>query len=216
MPVDTEIRLKPNVSLANIVDFLKMRQRQKVSLLVAIDGLGGAGKSTLVQLLKQQLNTLDWGVVIVKHDDFYLPSNQRESQQTGVIGSDFDWERLRDQILVPIREGRHADYQRYDWEADVLAEWHTISASDVVIVEGVYTMRRELISLYDLKIWVECPRAIRLARGIARDGEKARAIWEQDWMPKEDYYVKTHLPHEEADFFLNGAIPYLPMGESNE
>ncbi|RKU35265.1 uridine kinase [Candidatus Poribacteria bacterium] len=193
-----------------------MRQGQKVRLLVAIDGLGGAGKSTLARLLKQQLKAIGWTVAVVKHDDFYLPSNQRESQQIGMIGSDFDWERLRDQVLVPIRERRHADYQRYDWETDVLAEWHTISAANVVIVEGVYTIRRELISLYDLKIWVECPRAIRLARGIARDGEKARAIWEQDWMPKEDYYVKTHLPREKADLFVNGATPYLPMGESNE
>ena len=201
-------------SLANIVSSLKMLQRQRVCLLVAIDGCGGAGKSTLARLLGQQLKTLGWIVTVVKHDDFYLPSHQRENQKSEVIGRDFDWERLRDQVLIPIREGRSANYQRYDWEADVLAEWRTISAPDVVIVEGVYTMRRELTSLYDLEIWVECPRAIRLTRGIARDGEKARAIWEQDWMPKEDYYVKTHLPRERADLFVNGAMPYPPMGES--
>ena len=201
-------------SLANIVDCLKMLQRQKAPLLVAIDGLGGAGKSTLSQLFKQHLKTLDWIVAVVKHDDFYLPYSQRENQSTIRIGSDFDWRRLRDQVLIPIRDGRSAHYQRYDWEADVLAEWHTISTVDLVLVEGVYTMRRELADLYDLKIWVECPRAIRLARGIARDGEKARTIWEQDWMPKEDYYVKTHRPRERADLLMDGAASYSPMGES--
>ena len=201
-------------SLTNIVNSLKMLRHQGVCLLVAIDGPGGAGKSTLAQLLKEHLKTLGWTVAVVKHDDFYLPSNQRENQQTKAIGGDFDWERLRDQVLTPIRERRSAHYRRYDWETDVLAEWHTISASHVVLVEGVYTMRRELADLYDLKIWVECPRAIRLARGVVRDGEAARATWEQDWMPQEDDYVKTHLPHERADFFINGAMPYLPMGES--
>ena len=202
-------------SLANIVNRLKLLQYQKVCLLVAIDGLGGAGKSTLARLLEEHLKTLGWTVAVVKHDDFYCPSDQRGNQQTGIIGCDFDWERLRDQVLTPIREGRLAHYQRYDWKADVLTEWHTISTSDVVLVEGVYTMRCELTDLYDLKIWVECPRAIRLARGIARDGEAARAIWEQDWMPKEDDYVKTHLPHERADFSINGARSYLSIDESS-
>ena len=211
------LKLKEDVnfnSLANIVDCLKMLQHQGVCLLVAIDGPGGAGKSTLAQLLKEQLKTLGWIVAVVKHDDFYLPSHQRENQQMGVIGRDFDWERLRDQVLTPIREGRSAHYQRYDWETDVLAEWRKISASDVVLVEGVYTMRCELTHLYDLKIWVECPRAIRLARGIARDGEQARTIWEEDWMSKEDDYIKTHLPQESADLLMNGAVSYSPTSES--
>ncbi len=201
-------------SFANLVNSLKMLQHQKVCSLVAIDGLGGAGKSTLARLLEEQLSTLGWVVTVVKHDDFYLPSNQRENQQARTIGRDFDWERLRDQVLTPIREGRAAHYQRYDWETDALAEWHTITTSDVVLVEGVYTMRCELTNLYDLKIWVECPRAIRLVRGIARDGEKARTIWEQDWMPQEDDYVKTHLPHERADLSINGARSYLPIDAS--
>ena len=55
-----------------------------------------------------------------------------------------------------------------------------------------------------------------LEKALWHDCEKARTIWEQDWMPKEDDYIKTHLPRESADLFVNGAMPYLPMVNPNE
>jgi uridine kinase len=81
--------------------------------------------------------------------------------------------------------GKRAAYQRYDWQTDALAEWYTLVGEPVVIVEGVYTLRRELWPLYDLTVWIDCLRAIRLARGIARDGENARALWENEWNDQE-------------------------------
>lgn len=136
-----------------------------------------------------------------------MPSAWQLDNQPEAIGGDFDWQRLRDQVLLPLKENRPGRYQRYDWAEGALAEWHTVSATGAVIVEGVYTLRLELTDLYDFKVWIECPREIRLARGLARDGEEARAVWEQDWMPKEDRYVETHRPGERADLRVNGSIP---------
>ena len=79
-----------------------------------------------------------------------------------------------------------------------------VSPHGVVIVEGVYSSRRELASLYDLRIWVECPRELRLSRGLARDGETARKLWEEDWMPSEDRYLEEHRPLERADAVVSG------------
>ncbi|MEO0407048.1 MAG: P-loop NTPase, partial [Cyanobacteria bacterium P01_A01_bin.135] len=45
--------------------------------LVAIDGKGGAGKSTLANILASQLETTGRRVDIVHFDDFYLPSSLR-------------------------------------------------------------------------------------------------------------------------------------------
>lgn len=44
----------------------------------------------------------------------------------------------------------------------------------MVIVEGVYSLSTILSDLFELSLWVECPRDVRLARGLARDGEGAR------------------------------------------
>ena len=39
---------------------------------------------------------------------------------------------------------------------------------------------------YDVRVWVEAPYDVRLARGVERDGEDARGTWVERWMPMED------------------------------
>ncbi len=142
-------------------------------------------------------------------DDFFLPSTQRPAGcgADKPLGGDFDWQRLRDQVLIPLAHNQPASYQRYDWPTDMLAEWQTLAGCQVVIVEGVYALRHELRALYGLTIWIDCPRPIRLARGIVRDGETARAQWEHDWMPAEDHYIATERPHLTANFYVTNADP---------
>jgi uridine kinase len=45
----------------------------------------------------------------------------------------------------------------------------------------------------------------RLSRGIERDGEAAREMWENNWMVSEDIYVKEHKPFEIADLVVDGS-----------
>lgn len=144
--------------------------------------------------------------VIVHMDDFYLPSQQliQNKPLNKSIGSDFDWERMRYQVLVPLSNNMEANYQRYDWETDQVKEWHIVPIGGIVLIEGVYTIRRELEAFYDIKIWVDCPRHTRLSRGLERDGEGARDRWENDWMVSEDIYVKEHNPEQRADIILSG------------
>ena len=87
------------------------------------------------------------------------------------------------------------------------AEWQTLVDYHVVIVEGVYALRRELRTFYDLTMWMDCPRSIRLARGIVREGEAARAQGEHDWMPAEDHYIATERPYLTANFYVTNADP---------
>jgi uridine kinase len=49
----------------------------------------------------------------------------------------------------------------------------------IVVVEGVYSIRKELVNLYDYKVFVDCSREICLDRGIKRDGETSRDMWEK-------------------------------------
>ncbi|MEV7804490.1 hypothetical protein AB0O28_16235 [Microbispora sp. NPDC088329] len=91
-----------------------------------------------------------------------------------------DWPRLQRQVIEPLRDGRKAAYERYDWPADSLAETLTVSARGYIVIEGVSVTREELRGAYDLRVWVEAPYEVRLVRGTERDAS-ARDIWEKEW-----------------------------------
>lgn len=189
-----------------IVEAIRARARGDRPLLVGIDGPGGAGKSTVAESVRSALEGAGLRVTVVPMDDFFLPGPSRPAggPEQKSIGGDFDWQRLRDQVLVPVAHGNPARHQRYDWNRDELAEWQETPASGVIIVEGIYVTRDEIQSHYDLKVWIDAPRPVRLARGLERDGVGARSRWETDWMPSEDRYIAAHRPRERADLMVDG------------
>jgi uridine kinase len=167
------------------------RQREGRTLLVAIDGRGGAGKSALAEWLQRHLPL----AVVVHVDDFGRP---------GIAYDDWDWDRLREQVLEPMQAGRRTRYQVFDWNRDVLGDWQELQPVGIVIVEGVSILRHELGDPWDVRVWVEAPFELRLERGVARDGEPMRSTWLDEWMPQEDEYVARQNPLERADFLVRG------------
>ncbi len=166
----------------------EVRPSERRTALIAIDGYGGSGKSSLARWVADRV-----GAVTVCSDDFARP---------GVPG--WEWERFRSQVLAPLIGDKAARYQRYDWDLDRLAEWHEIEPGGFVIAEGVSISRMELGDPWDVKVWVECPYELRLARGVQRDGEGMRDTWVNVWMPEEERYVEQQRPNERADYVVLG------------
>lgn len=190
----------PTVFLA----FLRQLDRRQRSLLVGIDGRGGSGKSTFAR----QLETAGGDVTVVEIDDFYRPARERRARPArgdSEVGGDFDWRRLRGQLLLPLSRDEAANYQRYDWPADELAEWHTVAAEGIVIVEGSYGTRRELFDFYDYTVWIEAPHEVRLERGLRRGGQNTLDRWLNEWMPEEERYLNAENPAARVHLVLDGA-----------
>ncbi|GAA1434759.1 AAA family ATPase [Microlunatus lacustris] len=152
---------------------------------VGIDGFGAAGKTTLAAAVAHALP----GSVVVHVDDFARPSVQ-------------GWERDRfaEQVLAPLAASRSARYQRWDWDSDTGAEWHDIPPGVPVVVEGVSSTDVRLGVPWDVQVWVEASREVRLARALERDGESMMDQWLTDWMPSEERYAAAQRPRERSDF----------------
>ena len=154
-------------------------------VLVGIGGHGAAGKTTLARSITD--------AQIVGTDEFW-------------DGADFELPRLRAEVIEPLLRGEPAEYRAFSWELQrPLAEPRVVRPEGVIVVEGVCALHVLFRDAYDLRIWVDAPRELRLARGIARDGEDAREVWEQQWMPSEDRYVERDDPIAAADLIVDGS-----------
>ncbi|MGH9080868.1 MAG: uridine kinase family protein [Acidimicrobiales bacterium] len=178
------------VTLAAIISAFSTRPSQGTRI-VGIDGPSGSGKSTLTRRLIDRS-----AATLVEIDDF-------------VSWTDFAgwWPRFDDQVVKPLLRGKDAHYQVRDWQNDPLGTsldgWKAAPWAPLVIFDGVTCTRRAVTDRLAYRIWVEAPEEIRLARGLARDGEHDRHLW-LAWMRQErDFFVKDRT-RERADLYVDG------------
>ncbi|HEY5230096.1 MAG TPA: uridine kinase, partial [Galbitalea sp.] len=100
-------------------------------------------------------------------------------------------------------KNERAHYQRYDWDLHELAEWHVVDPGGFVVVEGVSSSRQKFRPYLSLSVWVDAPRAIRLKRGIDRDGQGMRQAW-LAWMAAEDEWAADEDARSFADLVISG------------
>ncbi len=168
--------------------------------LVCVDGPSGSGKTVLAERLAAGLG----GCPVVHMDDLY----------PGWDGLAAAVPLLVAQIMEPLAAGRAATYRRYDWDAGGYAEEHTVPAADALVVEGVGCGARNPAAYACLLVWVEAPHAVRLARGLARDGEAYRPHW-QRWAVQEEALFADERTRERADVRVDGA-PVAPHDPASQ
>jgi uridine kinase len=171
--------------------------------IVAVDGHSAAGKSTFAAALASRTDA-----ALVPADDFYRVMDQetraRLSAQEG-IARYFDWERMRDEVLVPLRAGRDAVYLPYDWDTGLLAERAiTIRAAPAVLLDGVFTSRPELAPFLDLCVLIEAPADLRWRRQLGRGDSLG---WLRRWEAAERLFFTEVRAPETFDLVVSDEAP---------
>lgn len=154
---------------------------------VGIDGHGGSGKSTLAAAIQRET-----ACEIVHTDDFASWDNLVDW-----------WPNLQEQVLVPLAAGENAAFQPTQW-GDTKPDAVVVEPGGLVLVEGVTAIRSAFRPYLTLKVWVETPRELCFQRGIERDGEGARELWES-WLAGESAYIVREQPQTHADIVFDGS-----------
>jgi uridine kinase len=173
--------------------------------LVAVDGPAGSGKTTFAARLAAELRASGASAAEIHTDDLL-------EGWTDMVSF---WPRLTEWVLDPLRRGEPARYRRYDWVRGRFEdEWQPLPVPGVLVVEGVTSARAAVRPYLGLGVLVWAGRDLRLARGIARDGEALRPEWLR-WMAAEDRHFAADDTARRADLVVDGApeVPHDPERE---
>jgi uridine kinase len=151
--------------------------------LVCVDGPAGSGKTTLAEAVARVVP----GAEVVHCDDLL----EGWGGLPGLAGT-------VEALLRPLADGRPGRWRRWDWLADGWAKTHVVRPGGLLVLEGVGSWSPAIADVVGLLIWVEAEPGLRLARGIARDGESMRPQWEQ-WRLDEAAMFARHRTREHAD-----------------
>jgi len=183
------------MKIDEVVSNVRKSDVQKMPVLIAIEGFGGSGKTTLAEQLKDALQD----AYIINIDDFIIKAKLTEpSWDKGA----FDRERLEQQVLIPATTGKDIAYQKLIWLTDTLSEPAIVPRVAYIIVEGISSYHPNIAKYYDYKIWVDTPIELAKERGHARDGSNENAQYWDLWAENDLKYQHKYHPEQNADFVI--------------
>jgi uridine kinase len=151
-----------------------------VPFLVGIAGGSGSGKTTLAQALRIALGPER--VAILAHDSYYRDRGDVDVHARELLNYDvpdaFDAARFVDD-LHRLRSGVPVDPPAYCFVTHCrIGPGARVEPRDLVLVEGILLFHDpDVRAALDLKIFVDAPSSVRLARRTARDtGERGRTV----------------------------------------
>lgn len=151
---------------------------------IAIDGRGGAGKSTLAARIAHEI-----GAAVVHVDDVSWNFSR------------FDWgKELQHNIIAPLQRGSAVDYRPPGWIShNRLASIRIPADAPAVIIEGTGTIRPEFD--WEASVWVAGDMETQRQRCIDR-GEAPTFF--DEWQEEEIPFLDRVKPWANARYIVDG------------
>lgn len=184
---------------------------------VAIDGVDAAGKTSLADELVECVARTGRQVIRASVDGFHRPRDER--YQRGVDSAEgyfldsFDYATVKTVLLAPLgplgdRRFRTAAFD-YRTDQPVTQEAQTATDDAILLFDGVFLQRAELVGDWDFRIWIDVPFDITVPRAVSRDatGDYAgvAAKYRSRYVPGQVLYMNQYRPRESADVIVMNA-----------
>lgn len=202
------INLDLEAVVGRIVDTRRSVPVQR-SVLVAVTGIDGCGKGYVTAQIVNALQARGVRSACINIDGWLnLPhvrfSNSNPAEHFYLHAIRFD--QMFAELVLPLRDRRSLRIEAaYAEETATTYRRHVYEFADidVIMLEGIYLLKREFQSYYDLSFWIECSFETALERAIARAQEGLPP--EETVAAYRDIYFPAQEIHCERDHPLTAA-----------
>lgn len=184
------------------------------SVLVGISGIDGSGKGYLAAQIVKALQVKGVRAVGISIDGWLNLTHKRFStvnppEHFYLHAIRFD--EMFAQLVLPLRDHRSLRVEA-DFTEETAAEYrrhiYEFEDIDVIVLEGIYLLKRTFRAHYDLSVWIECSFATALERAIARaqeglpPDETVRA-YRTVYFPAQEIHFQRDNPRGAATLIVN-------------
>ena len=148
-------------------------------IVIGIAGGTGSGKSTMIRKIKEEFSD---EITILSHDFYYKEHSDIPFEERKKLNYDhpnaFDTD-LMIKYIKELTRWRPVERPVYDFTIhNRVDETMTVSPAKVIIVEGILIFEnKELLDLFDIKVFIDTDADVRIIRRILRDvRERGRTL----------------------------------------
>jgi uridine kinase len=192
---------------------------------VAVDGRDASGKTTLTNHLAKVLSGSGVHLIRSSIDQWHNPEDVRHQKgrlsPVGYYEDSFDVGHLRSELLRPLGPDGNGEYRlsHFDYRRDAHAvdEIRNAAVPFILLFDGVFLLRPELLDQWDLTIYVDVTPSVSLARGVERDsatiGGRAVATdrYQPRYLPGQAIYDDSVAPRYLAQIVIDNNDFNLPV-----
>lgn len=179
---------------------------QNERFVLGIDGLSRAGKTTFVKKLASMLESKKIQNMIIHIDDHIVERKSRyntgQDEWQEYYYLQWDIESLKEILFEKLSYSNELELPFYDHALD-RHEYKELNIADkkVIIVEGIFLLRKEWNSYFDFTVFLDCPREVRFSRESLKTQLNIEKFNKRYWKA-EDFYLEKVRPIEKAHLIL--------------
>ena len=207
-----------------VCNFIKNKKTDH-PLCVAIDGIDASGKTKLAKELSFPLRRTGRQIINISMDNYLQPTSirykrGRESPE-GYYYDFFNYPLLINDVLMPLTPSGERKISRVNldnvFEKKSITEVNEVEKNAIVLFDGVFLMRPELINFWDIKIFIDVNFDVAIDRVLDSDlnkfesSQQIRKLYELRYFEGQRIYFERCHPQTLADIVIDNNNPRDPF-----